>query len=272
EGSTYTDGRVKKKLNVKSGHMGTLEPMASVVLPVGLGKATRLFDFLLKKKKTYLATFEFGRLTDTLDGTGKTVKLGGSIPSKDEIMRVLGDFSGTIEQIPPHYSAVNVAGSRGYDLARRGVEFSLPPKLVTVDSIEILGRADEKSYNFKIDCRGGTYIRALARDLGEKLGTFATMTSLTRTAAGVFTLENSVGAEEFSSSDDPLKYVIPADEVVDYPKLNLTEHRAKKLLDGVFEKDEISDGLYRVYYLGEFWGIGEAADGILKIRAYCKES
>ncbi|MBP5193424.1 MAG: pseudouridine synthase, partial [Clostridia bacterium] len=146
EGSTYTVGRVKKKINVKCGHMGTLDPMASGVLPVGLGKATRLFDFLLKKKKTYLATFEFERLTDTLDGTGKTIKLGGSIPSKDEIMCVLGDFSGTIEQIPPHYSAVNVAGSRGYDLARRGVEFTLPPKLVTVDSIEILGSADEKSY------------------------------------------------------------------------------------------------------------------------------
>ena len=272
EGSTYTVGRVKKKLNVKCGHMGTLDPMASGVLPVGLGKATRLFDFLLKKRKTYLATFEFGRETDTLDNAGKTIKSGGAIPSESEIMRVLGDFCGTIEQVPPNYSAINIAGRRGYDLARKGVDFTLPSKLVTVDSFELLGCANENSFNFKIDCRGGTYIRSLARDLAKKLGTFATMTSLTRTAAGIFTLENSVGAEEFSASDDPMKYIIPADMAVDYPKLDLSENRAKKLLDGVFEEDDVANGLYRVYYRGEFWGVGEAVDNILKIKAFCKES
>ena len=270
DGSTYVVGKVKRKLGLKCGHMGTLDPMASGVLPIGTDKATRLFDFLLEKQKTYIAQFEFGYLTDTLDSTGKVLKSGGRIPENSEIMRETGHFVGEIEQIPPNYSAKNIEGKRGYELARKGVEFTLPPKRVKVDAFEFLER-NGNSFSFRIDCRGGTYIRSLARDLGERLGTYGTMTALKRTRAGIFTEENSVPLREFLSSDDPFKYAIPADAAVDYNKKNLSRGQAERLLNGLPLKIEDEDGLYRVYAAGEFWGIGEIKQGVLKMRAYCRE-
>ncbi|MBP5307811.1 MAG: tRNA pseudouridine(55) synthase TruB [Clostridia bacterium] len=270
-GSTYVVNKIKKKLGQKCGHMGTLDPMASGVLPVGVGKASRLFDFLLDKRKTYVANFEFGRLTDTLDGLGKTVATGGRIPSIDEITRVLGRFCGEIEQVPPNFSAKNVNGRRGYELARAGVEFTLPPKKVVVEGITCLGRTGESTFSFRIDCRGGTYIRSLARDIAASLGTFGTMTALERTASGVFNIENSVSLGEFLASDDVARYVTPADGVLSFPRIELDGIRAEKLLNGVYEKFSVDDGLYRVYAEGVFWGVGSVQNGILKMKAYCRE-
>ena len=270
-GSTYAVGRVKKKLNARCGHMGTLDPLASGVLPVGIGKSTRLFDFLLDKQKTYVAEFEFGYLTDTLDCEGTVVKSGGLIPTKEEITRVLGDFIGQIDQVPPNFSAKMVDGKRGYDLARRGVEFTLPPKRVTIDNIELCSQISEGKYSFRIDCRGGTYIRSLARDISAALGTYATMTALCRTAAGIFTLENAVTVEELLDSDNPWQYVIPTDEAVSFPKLTLSGEQATKLLNGVFEDLGTEDGTYRVYAPEGFWGIGVSEGGILRMKAYCRE-
>ena len=270
-GSTYAVNKIKKKLNCKCGHMGTLDPMACGVLPIGIGKATRLFDFLLGKSKTYVTEIEFGRLTDTLDALGKTEKEGGRIPTYDEITRVLGDFCGEIEQVPPKYSAKNVNGKRGYELARKGVEFTLEPKKVTVNKIICTGRPKENTYSFLVDCLGGTYIRSLARDIAAALGTFGTMTALERTAAGVFGLENSVGLNEFLAAEDVSPYIIPADGVLSFPKLVLTETEAEKLLNGIYRRMQINDGLYRVYCGEEFWGVGAADNGILKMKAYCRE-
>ena len=270
-GSTYAVGKVKRKLNVKCGHMGTLDPLASGVLPVGIGKATRLFDFLLDKQKTYLAEFEFGRLTDTLDSQGTTLQSGGRIPEESEIMRVLGGFLGEIDQIPPQYSAKNVAGKRGYELARQGVEFTLAPKRVKIYGVELTGKTAENRFSFRIDCVGGTYIRALGRDIGERLGTFATMTSLERVKSGNFTKENSVSLSEFCESDFPEKFITPADEAVSFEKLFLTEKQANDLLHGIYRTYDFKDGLYRVYFKDEFWGVGQAEGGALKMRAYCRE-
>ena len=244
--------------------------MATGVLPVGLGKTTRLFPYLLDKTKTYRARFLFGISTDTLDITGKTEKTTDIIPTESEIIANLDKFTGKIGQVPPNYSAKCVDGKRGYQLARRGVEFSLAPKTVEITDFSLIGNTAENEYEFEITCKGGTYIRSLARDLGEKCASLAVMSALTRTASGKFTLENSVSADELINSDTPEKFIIPADFAVDFEKLELTETQAKKILDGVYEDYGFTDGVYRVYNGEEFWGIGESKEGRLKIKAYVR--
>ncbi len=261
---------VKKVFGVPCGHMGTLDPMATGVLPVGLGKTTRLFPYLLDKTKTYRARFLFGLTTDTLDVTGKTENVTDFIPTEREIRDKLSLFTGRIEQVPPNFSAKCVDGKRGYQLARRGVEFTLAPKTVEIDSFSLVGKTAENEYEFEIICKGGTYIRSLARDLGKECGSLAVMSALTRTQSGKFTIENSVTAEELLDSSNPEKYIIPADFAVDYEKLTLTPDRAQKILDGVYEDYGFKDGVYRVYNGEEFWGIGETNEGRLRIKAYVR--
>ena len=261
---------VKRKCGVPCGHMGTLDPMATGVLPVGIGKTTRLFPYLLDKEKEYRARFLFGKNSDTLDVTGNVTEAEPKIISEEQISAVLGDFIGEIDQIPPKYSAKCVDGKRGYQLARRGVEFSLPPKKVFIKDIKLLKKTDENEFEFYITCGGGTYIRSLARDIAEKLGTFGIMSSLVREKSGKFDLKSAVTVEELLDTDDITKYIIPADYAVDFKKLILSEERAKKILDGVYEDYGFSDGVYRVYNGNDFWGIGEAKEGRLRIKAYVR--
>ncbi len=183
---------IKRLSGTPCGHMGTLDPMASGVLPVAIGNAARLFDYFLDKKKTYVANFEFGTDSDTLDTTGNIISANGVVPSADEIMRALPSLCGEVLQIPPKFSAKNINGKRGYQLARAGVEFSLPPKKVNIYSIKLLKQISENTFSFEIECGGGTYIRSIARDLGKKLETCAVMSALVRTKSGCFTLENAV--------------------------------------------------------------------------------
>ena len=268
--SAYAVGAIKYKLKVPCGHMGTLDPMASGVLPVGIGKTSRLFQFLLDKTKTYVAVFRFGNLTDTLDVTGEVTKTGGIIPTEEQIKAVLPNFIGEIEQVPPNYSAKCIDGKRGYQLARSGVEFSLPAKKVNILNIEYLGQKNDTDFEFKIDCKGGTYIRSLARDIGNALSTYCIMAELDRTACGVFTCENGVTVEDFKNATDVSEFLLSPDIAVDYPKLVLTSEQAQKILDGVFLNYGFKNGTYRVYNQQEFWGIGEAKNGVLKIKAYVR--
>ena len=261
---------VRKVFKVPCGHMGTLDPMATGVLPIGLGKTTRLFQYLLDKTKTYRAKFLFGETTDTLDTTGKVLETTSFLPSEKDICANLHKFIGAIDQVPPKYSAKCVGGKRGYQLARRGVDFSLPPKKVEILRFSLIGAVSEREYEFEIECKGGTYIRSLARDLGSICGSLAVMSGLCRTKSGKFSIDNSVGVEELINSDDPEKYIIPADFAVDYEKLTLEEKQAQKILDGVYEDYGFTDGIYRVYNGEEFWGIGKAKEGRLKIEAYVR--
>ena len=272
--SAYAVGAVKKKFNAPCGHMGTLDPMASGVLPVGIGQATRLFPYMIEKHKEYVAEFTFGVLTDTLDTTGKEEKTTSIIPSKQEIMDATASFLGEIDQIPPKYSAKCVDGKRGYELARRGVEFTLSPKRVEILEFSLIEQTGEKSYKFKIVCTGGTYIRSLARDLGYKTNSLAVMSKLERTKSGIFTTENGIKLEDLKSISDIeeiKKYIIPADSVVGYEKLILEREEAQKILDGVFNDRGYKDGVYRVYNESEFWGIGQAENGILRIKSYVRD-
>lgn len=268
--STKVVNGVKKKFGVPCGHMGTLDPMASGVLPVGIGKTSRLFDYLLKKDKTYIAEFRFGVTSDTLDITGKTFEETSVIPTEQTVRENLGFFVGDISQIPPKYSAKNVDGKKGYALARKGVEFELAPSKVTINRFDIAEKISDTDYRFIIDCKGGTYIRSLARDLGERCGSLALMTKLERIKSGAFSLGNGVPFDEFMDSDNPEKYILPADMAVDFPKISLSVEKATRILNGLFDDYGYPDGFYRVYCRDDFWGIGVSENGILKIKSYVR--
>ncbi len=251
------------------GHLGTLDPLASGVLPVGVGNATRLFDYFLEKEKEYIAEFTFGVASDTLDSTG-ALTVGGYIPSEKEIQAVLPSLIGEIAQIPPKYSAKSVNGRRGYDLARAGVDFELAPKKVHIYDIRMLGKSEaENAYRFQIRCGGGTYIRSIARDIAAALETNAVMSALCRTKSGVFTLENAI---PFSLLEQDLpvseieQYVIPTESVLPFPALMLTGKNAERIFNGVAVQSEQADGLYKLYQGETFYGIAQVQNGMAKAK------
>lgn len=264
---------VKRSLKGETvGHMGTLDPLADGVLPVAIGKSTRLFDYLLDKNKEYVATVAFGFSTDSYDLEGEITQRSDVLPSDAELEAACNKLTGDIMQIPPIYSAKCVNGKRSYELARKGVAVDLPPKKVTVKSIRVLDKISESEYKIKIVCGGGTYIRAIARDLGLLCGTVATMTSLTRTASGIFRIENSVTAEEFTSAAYKSALLVPPDEVIDYPIIRLDERQTERLYNGLYDVYDYPDGIYKVYSPTAFYGVGEVKNGKIKVKAYLRDN
>ena len=268
--SAYAINKIKKLLGkkVKCGHMGTLDPMASGVLPVGIGKATRLFNFLLDKDKVYTAEFTFGYETDTLDAEGKIIKDGGYIPTINEIKGVLSSLTGIVDQIPPAYSAKNVGGTRSYVLARQGIEVELKPKQVEINSIEVETTSNKNAYKFTIKCKGGTYIRSICRDIAYALNTYATMTKLTRNKSGCFDLSNSVSAEEINSLQDIEARLIKPEDTVYFEVIELNNKKYSDLINGRFCEVNLQNGLYKIYYDNVFIGVGEVENNNLKCKAY----
>jgi len=268
--SSTVVNKCKWLTGVPCGHMGTLDPLASGVLPVGIGNAARLFDYFLEKEKVYLAEFTFGVASDTLDSTGELI-YGGKIPSEKELESVLPQFFGDILQVPPKYSAKNVNGKRGYELARQGVAFELAPKKVHIYGMELLGKAQDKDnvYRIKIRCGGGTYIRSLARDIAAALGTNAVMSALRREQSGKFTLDSAI---PFSVLQDepPIeeleKYIIPTDSVLPFSVISLTEKGYERVFQGVPTTVNEADGLYKIYKQELFYGIAEVKEGKVKIK------
>lgn len=257
---------IKRLSGTPCGHMGTLDPMASGVLPVAIGNAARLFDYFLDKKKTYVANFEFGTDSDTLDTTGNIISANGVVPSADEIMRALPSLCGEVLQIPPKFSAKNINGKRGYQLARAGVEFSLPPKKVNIYSIKLLKQISENTFSFEIECGGGTYIRSIARDLGKKLETCAVMSALVRAKSGCFTLENAVRTSRLTA-ENLSDFIIATDSVLPFESIYPDKNDAKKLFNGLSVPCELSDGIYKIYFTdGSFYGLAEAKFSKLKVR------
>ncbi|MCM1545659.1 MAG: tRNA pseudouridine(55) synthase TruB [Clostridiales bacterium] len=257
---------IKRLTHTPCGHMGTLDPMADGVLPVAIGNAARLFDYFLKKKKTYVATFRFGEEFDTLDTTGTVINGGGRVPSAEEILAVIPNLSGEVLQVPPIYSAKNVNGKRGYELARSGVQFELPPKKVLIESIKLLREQNGNEFVFEIECGGGTYIRSIARDMAKSLGTYAAMSALTRTKSGIFTIENSVSTAALTA-DNVQDYIIPCDSVLPYESVYVSGRDAKKVFNGVPLPCDYGDGDYKLYNEDcNFYGIATVCGGVLKVR------
>lgn len=256
---------IKRLSRVPCGHMGTLDPMADGVLPVALGNAARLFDYFLQKKKTYIATFTFGDDYDTLDTTGTAVQCGGRVPGADEVRSVIPALTGEVMQVPPAYSAKNVNGRRGYELARSGVQFSIPPKKVLIESIKLLEKSG-KDFRFEIVCGGGTYIRSIARDMAQLLGTYAAMSRLTRTKSGIFCIENSVATDNLNE-DNLTDHIIPCDSVLPFESICAKGATAKKLFNGVSVECEYADGTYKIYDEQNcFYGLAVVCGGVLKVR------
>lgn len=223
----------------KVGHLGTLDPMATGVLLVTVGKATKLFDLMQEKKKTYVASFKFGYETNTLDATGEIQNRSEKLPTKDEILSVLPNFVGRISQIPPKYSAKSINGKRAYDLARNNIEFELKPKMVDIYEINFISYIDNV-LKLEIVCGSGTYIRSIGRDIASKLNSLATMTELVRTKIDNFTIDSCHDIEEL----DLENIIIPIKNVLSLPNLMLDERNAFKLLNGQVVEIEKPDGLY----------------------------
>ena len=203
--SSAVVNKLKWLCGMPTGHMGTLDPLASGVLPVGVGNATRLFNYFLEKKKVYIAEFTFGVDSDTLDSTGELV-YGGRIPEAGEIEAVLPSLCGEVMQLPPKYSAKNIGGKRGYELARAGIEFELQPKQVRIDYIKLLGKGEnENSFRFEISCGGGTYIRSIARDMAAALETKAVMSALRPRKAACLTCKTLFPTNGFCGKRLPPK-------------------------------------------------------------------
>ena len=251
------------------GHLGTLDPLASGVLPVGVGNATRLFDYFLEKQKIYEAEFTFGVRSDTLDSTGELV-FGGDIPSEREIENALPKMVGEIDQMPPKYSAKSVNGHRGYELARAGIEFELKPKRVKIESVQLLGKSEkENAFRFQIICGGGTYIRSIARDLAAALGTNALMSELKRTQSGEFKIENAIPfslLEQDLPVEELEKYLIPTEQVLPFERLIVGEKDCEKLLHGMIVQASQEDGLYKLYQGENFYGLAEIKQGKAKAK------
>ena len=242
--------KVKRATGMPCGHMGTLDPLASGVLPVAVGNASRLFNYLLNKEKVYRAVFDFGVDTDTLDVTGAILREGAPVPSEEEIRTVLPRFIGEIDQIPPAYSAKSVGGVRAYKLARQGKEVELAAKRVHISDLQLCGRVGGQSFGFLIRCGGGTYIRSLARDIAAACGTCAAMASLVREKSGVFTLENSVAPEL----------------AFDFAALSFEGKTAGRLRNGLRAECGAEDGEYKLYLDGAFYGIAEVGGGLARAK------
>ena len=270
--SAYALNLIKKRFKgQKMGHMGTLDPLASGVLPVAFGKSTRLFDYLLDKVKIYKAEFTFGYETDTLDRGGKIICESNKIPTKQDILSKLNSLTGLVMQMPPKFSAKNVGGKRGYELAREGIDFELKPKQVEILSIDLTNTISDNCYEFIIECKGGTYIRSICRDLAYLLGTYATMTKLERLKSGCFTKENAFSLEDIVNNFDKEKMLILPSTVIELPKLNLNEVEESHLINGRDFILNSNDGKFAVYGTSGLIGIGEVVDKKLKLSAYLKD-
>lgn len=253
------------------GHTGTLDPLATGILVICVGKATKLAQDIEGYEKEYVADLELGFKTDTYDIEGKVLaKVEEFNISYENFEETLQTFKGDIKQIPPMYSAIKVDGKKLYELAREGVEIERKARDVSIKNLETISFDGVKA---KIDCTvsKGTYIRSLIYDLGEKLGTFATMTGLRRTRVGeedlvrAFTLET---IEKMVSEND-FSFLVSIEDYFKFPKVDIEDENDLKLfVNGQRCKKRINEGKYRVYSKNNFIGLGEVTKGLLKGYKY----
>lgn len=250
------------------GHSGTLDPLATGLLVVFVGRATRAVEFAEADSKEYITGLHLGVSTDTQDITGNIVASSGALPDEAALREAIGRFIGDIEQIPPMYSAIKIGGKKLYELARRGESVERAPRKITVSDIDIAGR-DGDDYILNISCSKGTYVRTLCSDIGEALGCGACMSSLRRTRAGVFSVDDahSLADIEAAVREGRLSDIIlPVDTLfTSFPKLTVSQSAAKRLKNGNIIKISAEDGDYRVYSdPEEFLLLGRVEGGKLK--------
>ena len=226
--------KLRKISKIKQiGHTGTLDPMATGVLPVAIGKASRLIEFLTEDKG-YIAKLQFGKISDTYDIEGAVENYSDKKVTQQQVQAGLQKFSGKIEQIPPVYSAVHYKGKRLYELARQGqIPEDIPSRTVFINVLELLEfNEEEQTALLKIECSKGTYIRSIINDLGMELGCGAVMTELKRTKSGLFTIDNAIALDMLTDREDIEKYLINPVEVLSYKCYELTEFEYQKIIHG----------------------------------------
>ena len=239
--STQIVGRVRRALDAqKIGHGGTLDPLATGVLPLALGEATKTVSYAMDGRKTYRFQVRWGQATSTDDREGEVTETSDKRPTRAEIEAALPAFLGPIEQIPPRFSAIKLQGQRAYDLARDKQDFELAPRIVEIDRFELCDLdedADDQDHAwFEVDCGKGTYVRSLGRDLARKLGTFGHVSSLRRLSVGPFREEDAISLESLEAlghSPAALELLLPVETALDdIPALALSETEAARLRSG----------------------------------------
>ena len=239
------------------GHGGTLDPMATGVLPVFFGRATRAVDFAMEGEKEYIAALRLGVITNTQDTTGEVLEQHPVQVDRAALEGALAAFRGAITQIPPMYSAIKIKGKKLYELARSGKEVERPPRHVTIHALEILDQApegfpqEENTWYLKVVCSKGTYVRTLCHDIGAALGCGGCMSALRRTRVGDYTLEGAVTLEQVQAAEDPAGMLMPVDTCfVGRPMLVLKSLQAeRKIRNGaaLTLPTALGDGEYRLY-------------------------
>ena len=268
---------VRRVIGVKRvGHTGTLDPMATGVLPVCVGTAARINEYLDYDTKTYDCVMKLGIITDTLDIWGEVLE-ERPVPDMDEavIAETIMGFTGEISQIPPKYSALKVAGKKLYEYARAGQEVEIKPRKINIKHISVNNiDLENKEISFTVECSKGTYIRSLCADIGEKLGCGACMSGLVRTKTGVFTLDDTVDIEAVKkmSREELVSKLFPTDyPLVQFGRVELSANRAKDFVNGkkipkrdlAIVREASRDDFYNVYFNDTFLGVAKLVKGVL---------
>ena len=257
--------RLRRVFNTRRiGHGGTLDPMATGVLPVFVGRATRGVEFFEHAEKTYEATIRLGRTTDTEDVTGTTLEEKEVNISKEEFLGILPKFRGKIQQIPPMYSALKVNGQKLCDLARKGREVERQPREIEIFELECVEFSGVEA-RLRVRCSKGTYIRTLCKDIGQALGCGGCMAALRRVTAGEYTIEESVPLMELLETEEPEKHLRSVDTMFrNYEAVVLTEKQELRCRNGNSFSVNMTPGTYRAYgQNGEFLMLAKVEDGVM---------
>ena len=257
--------RLRRVFNTRRiGHGGTLDPMATGVLPVFVGRATRGVEFFEHAEKTYETVLRLGLTTDTEDISGTVLSEQDAFVTGEQLEAVLQNFCGEIMQVPPMYSALKINGQKLVDLARKGREVERQPRPITIHELTLLGM-EADGIHLRVRCSKGTYIRTLCKDIGEALGCGGCMAALRRVTAGEYTIEESVPLQRLLETEEPEQYLRPVDSMFrNYPAVTLTEKQELRCRNGNSFSSSLPDGTYRAYGKdGEFLMLAKVEDGVM---------
>lgn len=257
--------KAKKILNEKVGHTGTLDPNATGVLPLLVGKGTQISKYIINHDKTYEAVLQLGEKTDTADIEGEVIEkkpVTVDCLRKEYVTAVLKKMEGKQEQIPPMYSAIKINGKKLYEYARKGEMVKIEPRKIEIYSLELININEvDKQIEFRVSCSKGTYIRTLCENIAEKLGTVGHMKELKRTQVGEFKIDDAITIEELEQKQTCIT-------IEDYfrqnENINLSEKKLQLFLNGVKLTWPLSDGVYKIYSNENFIGIGTVRNNLLK--------
>lgn len=261
--------KAKKIFNKKVGHTGTLDPNATGVLPLLVGKGTEISKYLINHDKTYEAILQLGGKKDTADSEGRTIeekKITPEMLEEQNLKKVLKSFEGKQEQVPPMYSAIKVNGKKLYEYARKGEKIEIKPREIEIYKIDLIKiDIENKTIEFKVECSKGTYIRTLCENIAEKLGTVGYMKELKRTRVGEFEIEDAIKIQELENEEIKQSKFITIEKYFEKnERIVLEDAKLKLFLNGVKLTYNNKDGIYKIYNKNRFIGIGTIKNKLLK--------